>query len=492
MKKYLSISLLILISINGFAQGEAFSSSNSNFAGVNAVILNPAAMHNQKTWLSFNLGSANLFLHSDFIYLSKDDFRLRDIFDSTYVLQDHPTYDLESRPFYSYERDRNTSMEESIRLLGPSLMLSYNQHAFAITTAVRMESNVRNITPDLGDFIMNGFTYFEPYTETFQVKDFNMTTMSWAEIGFSYAYRLNNQNFDGWSFGISLKRLFLGSGAFLNVDHSTYTFPANENVDVYDQQAQLGFSLPIDYDSNDYNGTENMTGKGWSFDIGFTYQSLLKAQPNLNAEKFCEQPIIDYKYRIGVALLDVGALNFKTNAQTHDFTTFLGGQGLTDFSGIDVDNINQAIATMSYHFYGDSTASLESNSMRIGLPMALSVQADYNTEIANIYWSGSLIYGFPSKNEALRRAGQLTIAPRYETKHVEVSIPFSLYQFKYPHLGLYARVGPLGIGSDWFSSLLGNRDFNGMDFYITLKFQLTKDNCRNKRSIEDACRDFSS
>ncbi|MBN1649784.1 MAG: hypothetical protein JW857_00570 [Bacteroidales bacterium] len=492
MKKYIGIGLLILLSINVFAQGESFSSSNSNFAGVHSVLLNPAAMHNQKTWLSFNLGSLLLFAHSDFIYLAKEDFRLRDIFDSTYVLPDHPTYDLESRPFYSYERDRNTSMEQSTRILGPSLMLSYNQHAFAITTAVRMESNIRNITPDLGDFIMNGFRYFEPYTESFQVKDFNVTTMSWAEIGFSYAYRLNNQNFDGWSFGVSVKRLFLGSGAYLNVDHSTYTFPSYENLDVLDQQAQLGFSLPIDYDSNDYNGTENMTGRGWSFDIGFTYQSLLAAQPNLNAEKFCEQPILDYKYRIGVALLDVGALNFKTNAQTHDFTTFSGGQGLSDFSGIDVDNINRVIATMSYHFYGDSTESKVQNTMRIGLPMALSIQADYNTEISNIYWSASLIYGFRSKNEALRRPSQLTLAPRYETKLVEVSIPFSLYQFKYPHLGVYARVGPLGIGSDWFSSLLGNRDFNGLDFYFTLKFQLSKDNCRKKRRIEDACRDFSS
>ncbi|MCD6091152.1 MAG: hypothetical protein J7J72_06600 [Bacteroidales bacterium] len=43
---------------------------------------------------------------------------------------------------------------------------------------------------------------------------------------------------------------------------------------------------------------------------------------------------------------------------------------------------------------------------------------------------------------------------------VELSIPLSLYQFRYPYIGLYARVGPLGVGSDWLSSLLGIKDFN--------------------------------
>jgi len=66
-------------------------------------------------------------------------------------------------------------------------------------------------------------------------------------------------------------------------------------------------------------------------------------------------------------------------------------------------------------------------------------------------------------------------------------LPLSLYQFRYPHLGVYARLGFLSVGSDWLSTLLGNHDFHGIDLYFSLKFQLNKDNCRPKKTIREAC-----
>ena len=82
---------------------------------------------------------------------------------------------------------------------------------------------------------------------------------------------------------------------------------------------------------------------------------------------------------------------------------------------------------------------------------------------------------------------QISFAPRYETSFLEFSMPLSIYQFKYPHIGLYARVGAIGIGSDWLSSLIGNRDFNGMDFYFNIKLQLKKGDCRHGSSFNESC-----
>ena len=486
MKPYINVLLLLFISINIFAQGESFGSSSSNYSGVNSVLLNPSAMHSQKTWLSINFSSGDLFLHTDFIYLDKDEFRLTDLLDPNFEFVEHPTgYGTEQRAFYSFDSDKNTSLNQSLRILGPSIMLSYNQHAIAITSGMRVQTNIRNLSPDLANILAYGFSYFPQHKQVFQVDDFNSTSMAWGEIGVSYAYRLNKESFDGWSFGFSLKRLLGVGGAYLDVNQSTYSLIDSKTIDVANQQAEIGFSLPIDFDTNDYLSNSLTTGKGWAMDIGFTYQVLLKRQPKLNAQWFCEQPVIDYKYRIGVALLDVGSISFKENAQTHSFINSAQVEG--DMRGVDLENVNQIIGLISEQFYGSSSASIVENSMRIALPMTLSVQADYNTQIANFYWNASLIYGIPLKGGALRRPNQFIIAPRYETKFLEFSAPISFYQFKYPHLGIYARVGSFAIGSDWFTSFLGNKDFHGMDIYFSLKFQLTKDNCRSKKSIRDAC-----
>lgn len=486
IKKYWSILFLFFLSVNSYAQGEMFGNISSNYSGLNSVVLNPSAMHNQKTWLSINFLSGDLFLHTDYIFLDKDEFRLTDLLQPNFQFIEHPTgYGNEQRAFYSYDNDKNTSLDQSLRLIGPSVMLSFNQHAFAITSGFRVETNIRNLSPDLANILAYGFSYFPQYKQEFSVDDFNGTAMAWGEIGLSYAYRLNKESFQNWSFGFSLKRLIGAGGGYLNVDQSTYTLIDNKTIDVADQQAEIGFSLPIDFDTNDYISNSLTTGKGWSFDLGFTYQALLNRQPKLDAQKFCDQPIINYKYRIGVAVLDIGSIRFDENAQTHDFTNSTQVQG--DMTGVELANVNQVIGLISEQFYGSASASFVENSMRIALPMALSVQADYNTQVSNLYWNASLIYGIPLKGAALRRPSQLIIAPRYETRFMEFSLPISLYQFQYPHIGIYARVGAFSLGSDWFSTLLGNQDFHGMDFYFSIKFQLSKDHCRSKKTYRDAC-----
>lgn len=490
VKKYLLFFLLLLFSINGFSQGESIGMTASNYAGVNSTLLNPSAMHNQKLWLSFNLISANAFLHTDYIFLARDDFKLLNLFRPDFTIAEHPTgYGSEQRNFYSFDNQKNTSLDQSLRILGPSLMISFNQHAVSVTTALRMEINIRNISPDLGNILAYGFSYYPQYLDEYQVKDFNGTAMAWSEIGISYAYRTNKEKFGGWSFGFSLKRLYGAGGGYLNVPHSTYTLIDSKNIDVSNQSAELGFSAPLDFDTDQFLPNSLVNGKGWGMDIGFTYQSFLSRQAKLNAHQFCEQALTPYKYRIGLALLDVGSIQFKKNAQTHNFSNPTQVSG--DMSGVSLENVNQVIGLISERYYGSASQSLVSNTLKIALPMALSAQFDYNTERSHLYLNASLIYGIPLSGGALRRPSQLSISPRYETKFLELALPLSFYQFRYPHLGVYVRIGAFSLGSDWLSSLLGPKQFQGMDFYFSSKFQIGKQNCRSKRNSREACGDKS-
>ncbi|MBN2237932.1 MAG: hypothetical protein JW729_10250 [Bacteroidales bacterium] len=490
MRFYLISIICFFFIIDLHAQGEMIGANASNTAGVNSLFLNPSAMHNQKVWLSINFFSGNLFLHTDFAYFDKNEFKYTDLLNSTIQLIEHPTgYGTELRSFYSYNSEKNTTFDENIRILGPSAMLMFNQHAFAISTSVRVQSNVVNLTPDLANILAYGFSYFPQYNYDYKVDHFSSSTMAWSEIGFSYAYRLNNESWNSWSFGISVKKLFGAGGAYLKVDNSTYTLIDSKTIDVENQQAQMGFALPIDYTTNEFINQNMLNGRGWAFDLGFTFQYLNKHQPKLNSKRLCEQAIIPYKFRLSFALLDIGSIKYFENAQTHDFSNSVKVRG--DMNGVNLDNVNQVIQLMSDQFYGSSTASLLDNSMKLALPMAASAQFDYNLEQLNLYFNASVIYGIPQKIAALHRPSQISFTPRYETRLIEFSLPMSLYRFKYPHIGIYLRYGIFGVGSDWLTSLISNQDFYGMDFYFTTKLQLFKGKCRARGSFNKACGDKS-
>ncbi len=494
MKKYVTVLFFVLIGLKIAAQGESFGLSTSNYAGVNSIALNPSAMHNQNVWFSFTGLSGNLFLHTDYAYLDKTKFRLADLLDPNFELTSHFTGEgVGGRVFYSNLSEKNTSFDQNLRIAGPSLMMTYNHHSFALTTTARMQTNIRNLSPDLGNILYYGLDYEPQYGLGFQVDNFNVTSMAWSEIGLSYAYRFNKDSYTGWSFGISVKRLYGAGGGYFNLDHTVYAIEDDGSVaEILEQQAQIGLSAPIDFDADFSDYSVEMIrnnfqhGRGWAFDIGFTYMSLIDPYPRRDAVKFCEQPLSNYKFRIGVALLDIGSITFKENAQIHDFSNT--NPVIGELTGIVLDNANQVLQMMSERYYGSPTQSLVENTLNIALPMALSAQFDYNSEIAHLYLNTSLIYGVPLQGGALRRPSQLTIAPRYETRYFEFGMPLSLYQFQYPHLGVYARVGPFTVGSDWLSSLLGTQDFNGMDFYFAAKFQLSKQSCRGRMTIQDACR----
>ena len=128
-----------------------------------------------------------LFFHNDLFYMDKSEFKLTNLFDRAFVLPMHPTgYGNEQRSFYSYDREENTQLETSAYLLGPSLMLSYNQHAFAISTALRMHSNVLNISPEMSNIMAYGFEYYMPsMLQQFELNDFKAAAM--AKFGIQVA-----------------------------------------------------------------------------------------------------------------------------------------------------------------------------------------------------------------------------------------------------------------------------------------------------------------
>jgi hypothetical protein len=86
-----------------------------------------------------------------------------------------------------------------------------------------------------------------------------------------------------------------------------------------------GYSLPMDYGTNDFVPGPYFKGKGLGMDVGITYTQLKSGIQDEIARRNCENPYLDYEWRIGISLLDTGSIDFKNSAE------FNKGRGINVF-----------------------------------------------------------------------------------------------------------------------------------------------------------------
>lgn len=209
-------------------------------------------------------------------------------------------------------------------------------------------------------------------------------------------------------------------------------------------------------------------------DIGVVYVKR-KGIDNKRYKRLCDQQYNDYKYRIGISILDIGRIKYKNNTQLHSYDNV--NILWQDYDTLSFDNINQMVSELSNVFYGDPDASLQATSMKIGLPTALSVQADLHFS-KNIYFGGYWIHPIRLNRHTLRRPAQLSFVPRYETKYLEFSLPLSLYEYQYPRVGASVRLYFLTIGTERIGTWIGLSNLDGMDLYFSVKIGIGKGSCK--------------
>jgi len=137
-------------------------------------------------------------------------------------------------------------------------------------------------------------------------------------------------------------------------------------------------------------------------------------------------------------------------------------------------------------FYGDTAASLKATSFKIGLPAALSFQADYQY-FQNWFVNTTLVLPVKLSNVQLSRPAQAIVSLRYESRWFEFGVPLSLYDFQKPRLGVFARIYFISFGTEKLGGFFGYSDFTGLDFYFSVKYNILKGDC-NRYKPERDCR----
>jgi len=452
---------------------------NSNYAGVSSVLINPANMVLSKSYFDMHLLTLQSFTQNNLIYIPGEDYRITNFIDPE---NDLPKYPPDNNNFLYYRNSLDKFAFNQQRFTGPSAMMMYGDHAVALHTAVRTHVSATNVPYEIGVFSIEGLKYDPLHNINFWSKNERISAMAWGEIGLSYAWAFKKEFRDKWSAGITVKRLLGHSAGFMKVDEIDYMVLNDSTIHIRSLTADAGFSVPVDYDSNEFPDDGPLfKGGGFGVDMGLTFTRMKQGFQRYNPDQLCEFPYSDYEFRLGISILDFGAAKFGTHSKLHRFEDV--GLLWTNYDSVNYSNLNQMAAEFSQLFTGDPAASLQAESFTLGLPTAISVQFDYHYR-RNVYLNATWVQAVPVWKYSLIRPSQIAFTPRYETDWFEFSLPLSLFQYRIPRIGASVRFGYLTVGTERLGTWLGMADLTGIDIYASFKFNLRKGKCLKKRTTD--------
>ena len=451
---------------------------NSSYAGITGSVINPAVSVTSPFYIDINLVAGDIFAENNYIYLAKEDYRFSRFFSKN---PDYPTHGTDNSMIaYDYYNTRNKKAFASARLIGPSFAVTVGRHSFGFVTGARVVSSSKNIPYDIAKFGFERREFFPQYGVNYadNQKIYN-AELAWMENGINYSYVVKQGGLDYWAAGITVKDLRGYAGGYVYFDNVDYIVPDPDTLIVHNVNGEAGYSLPLDYQTNEFIQNPLFRGKGIGIDLGVIYQKKKNEVQNEQISTLCDQQHTPYQYKIGVSLLDIGRVKFTQNAQKlvldNVSTTW------TEVSGTNYSSVNDFTALLSNQFYGNPTEIVKGNEINIVLPTALSAQADVNY-YKNWFINGTVIIPVHFSKSGLIRPALVAVTPRYETSLFDISLPITLYDWTKPRIGLSARFLGFFVGTEKLGALFHFADFTGFDFYFGAKISLRKGHCRGKKT----------
>jgi hypothetical protein len=443
--------LLLLLFSKAYAQ-ESLGFVHSKYAGINSVFINPTHLLNSKIFIDVNIIGAGAFIHNNLAYLPKKTFA--PAFNQTNTNPTINTSEVIKRGFVD------------AKVIGPSVGVSYDNFSFGFFVRARFMAEAK-VTKDLASFALNNNRKNYDYVglDIKNQKAF-LSTAAWTEFGINFGYMYNRNHYVFKNIAVNLKYLVGISHSNVALKDLDLSIPDSNQLDNIHVKAAYRITKP------QWNA-----GKGFSLDLGWSYAKMLDAvsnyYPNNKRKSGCKH--IDYKFRFGVSITDLGLINYSKNAFVKQIEYTDGDVNLDSTKTNSLESIDSEINKAG------NGLSVKSKTHYIALmPIGLSAQYDYNFE-NNFYLNTTLIVGIRIPYQ-VKRPDILGVTLRYDRKYFGAAIPVSLYNWTYPQLGFCLRFGNnLIIGTDRAGFLFGKvRNTYGADVYVNLKFAIYK-HCKKKR-----------
>lgn len=455
--------------------------ANSNYAGTNAIYVNPANVTDSRYKFYLNIAANDAFATNSYFgwnapysYLSLFTNSVSNTYRNAkgvIVYKDEYLSPNSSRSFESVYALTDTR--------GPSALYTINDtRSVALTTRVRAGMSATNVDSDFAQAMYYGIDNIQPSTIGYDLKNMMVNLNSYAEVGITYGQTLVDNDEEYIKVGITAKRLAGIYAAYALINEANYQIipdfrnPVNNTLLINSLKLQYGYTdedaLKSANPSLGWLLGGNSAGGGWGLDLGFVYEY----RPDINKYTYREKGKrkLDasknkYKYKFGVSLNDIGYLNYNNQFYANSWDLAINNTAFTreDFRG---SRGFDALFTQINNKLGAGPGNNEQQFMTI-LPATLQVTADYQVK-PHVYVAGYWVQNLTnSKTRGLRTPSLLSVTPRYERKWIEVSMPLVLFDnYTKFGFGLATRLGPVFVGTDNLGSLLNLGKPKGFDAYF--------------------------
>ena len=448
----LLLFLFLITFIGHVSSQEQIGLRTENYAGVNSMLLNPANNLTGKFVWDVNLASAAVFFDnryafvrntnvSDFINRSDDLTLITDFDNESQIGPNDLVLD-----FFGGESKKNSFLD--VKIMGPSFMVKTNGgHTFGLFTNFRTSFSTPNLPfqtsyPYLRDRSIN---------EDFAMPTFSFAGMAWAEYGLNY----------GISFPTSTGTIGFGTNIKLLQGYEGFYFRNNQAVTV----------TQLPGDTVDFSGA--------FIDFGFTNSNVDQDEFNLNKGGFGVGMDIgavitwdgygedEYKFKLGVSILDIGKINFNRDAQVRSYQ--IGNMISVPSQEFDSANsVDEFFEITDEILLGQGNSSLAAGNFGLWLPTALSVQADYAVT-QNFYVNGLVVQPLPFSKLMVQRPSTFAVSPRFEHRWFSASLPLVVHNWQDFRIGTSVRLAFITLGTDNLTSIISKGNFTGSDIYVAVK-----------------------
>ncbi len=432
---------------SSFAQ-EQIGLRMENYAGVGSLSINPTWQTTNPLAWDLNLIEASVFMDNNYAYF--ENARRRDIINAETIrlFDEEPPFADDDLILNFYNNGRKKYISIFTEVMGPSLSIRINKNHYAgFFLKVRAGISTQRF-PDNLDYLE---IVDRPRGLVLEVAEAQLAAMSWSEIGINYAHKI--ETYDGYlSIGGNIKFL-QGYEAFYAQNNQLFEGVQQQGDTILIDTPDVGFGFTdSNIDGEDFERSRN--GTGFGLDIGVTY--IIEGNED------------NYKLKLGASILDLGGIQFNQNARNF-LIDYDAGQSFVSSDYENQDDIDELIEQASLDIYNDVDALQVGNSFSIGLPTALSLQADYMV-MPMFYINALLVQRLSIRKPAVQRGNLLAVAPRFEHRWFAANLPLSVYNYQHVDIGLSLRLAFLTIGSENLGGLFGeNNRYTGADFYVGLK-----------------------
>ncbi|MES2730691.1 MAG: DUF5723 family protein [Bacteroidota bacterium] len=474
---YVAALVSLLLPRAASAQQPLLGISNSNYAGVHGLFLNPSSIADSRYKLYVNLFTVGASATNTYAGYNAPFSPWQLMMGKVPAQYKNADGSVDFKGTYIKENLNGKPKQGSLGFdfKGPSFMVRLNsKSSIGLTTRARQFVQVNHLSENFARLLKTGIDEDALLNKVNKDNQFNLNVNAFTEIGVSYARTLVEQQAHFLKGGLTVKRLAgMYSGHLINLG-TTYQVTKNPNnplqsvLKIDQLSAKFGYVDP-DYFSNQSVGAGWLTGKnapgaGWGFDLGFTYEF----RPEEKKDELNK-----YKYRIGLAITDIGGITYNNQQYVRKYDILRQNVTIDPSKHSDVSSGDGMIDMLKEELKLGTEPY--QTSIRSGLPTAMNLTFDYQVNklfFLNVLWMQGLR---GSESIAMRQNSLLAVTPRIETKWAEISIPLAFINSYHNFtIGTMVRVGPLMLGSDNIGGLFNMGSPYGSDVYAGLCVPLFK------------------